>query len=200
MVYVVGLGPGNVDYIIPKAIETIEKVQVVLGFKRALEVINFIKVKQIEISSIKQVIDIINSDEYENIAVVASGDPCFFGISDYIKKNSIKEIKVIPGISSFQYLMANLNKMWQGAYLGSLHGREDNFLENTKKYNLSVWLTDNKNTPAYLCKILLENGIHCHIYIGEKLSYEDENIVSGKPEQFVHMEFNNLSILVVEKN
>ena len=33
MIYIVGLGPGHEDYILPKAIKTLEKCHIVVGFK-----------------------------------------------------------------------------------------------------------------------------------------------------------------------
>lgn len=36
MVYIVGLGPGNKDYILPKAIDTLKKSNVIIGFSRLI--------------------------------------------------------------------------------------------------------------------------------------------------------------------
>ena len=36
MVYIVGIGPGSPKYIIPLAVETMEKVDVIIGFERAI--------------------------------------------------------------------------------------------------------------------------------------------------------------------
>ena len=40
MIYIVGLGPGHEDYILPKAIKTLAKCHIVVGFKRALDSLN----------------------------------------------------------------------------------------------------------------------------------------------------------------
>ena len=34
--------------------------------------------------------------------------------------------------------------------------------------------------------------------IGEYLSYENERILEGKPEEFINVDFSDMSILVVE--
>ena len=67
--------------------------------------------------------------------------------------------------------------------MGSMHGREENFIEVVKENKLSIWLTDKKNTPSELSKRLIENSIDCTIYVGENLSYEDENITIGSPRE-----------------
>ena len=36
MVYIVGLGPGNKDYILPKAIDVLNKSDEIIGFRRLI--------------------------------------------------------------------------------------------------------------------------------------------------------------------
>ena len=52
MIYIVGLGPGHKDYIMPKALEIMEKSDVIIGFKRAIESLDFINNKKIYISKL----------------------------------------------------------------------------------------------------------------------------------------------------
>ncbi|MGL5417025.1 MAG: precorrin-6y C5,15-methyltransferase (decarboxylating) subunit CbiE [Clostridium sp.] len=195
MIYVVGIGPGHRDYILGKAIKTLENVDKIIGFSRAIDAVDFINNKKEKIESLLEIIKRV--EEFNgNIAVVASGDPTFFGVSSYINKKTTKEVKVIPGLSSFQYMTSSLNKPWSFAYTGSMHAREDSFIEKIKENELSIWLCDKKNTPNKLCESLLD--IDCIIYIGENLSYENEKLVFGKPKDFIEEEFSDMSILMVE--
>ena len=190
MVYIVGIGPGSREYMLVKTIEILEKSDIIIGFKRAIESIAFIKDKnRILVKTLKEILDIINNNADKSISIVASGDPCFYGISDYINRNYKGELITVPGISSFQYFMAKLNKSWQEAYLGSLHGREENFIEKVKDYKISIWLTDKVNSPEKICKRLFKEKLSVKVYIGENLSYDDERILIGKPEEFIHREF-----------
>lgn len=199
MVYIVGIGPGSREYMLVKAIEILEKSDIIIGFKRAIDSIVFIKDKnRILVKTLKGILDIINNNENKSIAIVASGDPCFYGISDYINRNYKGGLITIPGISSFQYLMSKLNKSWQGAYLGSLHGREENFIEKVKNHKISIWLTDKVNSPEKICKRLFREKLSVKVYIGENLSYDDERILIGKPEEFIHTEFYDLSVVIIE--
>ena len=200
MVYIVGLGPGNKDYILPKAIDTLKKSNVIIGFKRLVNDLDFINTNKIVISSLRETLEYIQQNGQDNIiSLVASGDPTFFGISEYIKKNYPGNIVVIPGISSFQYLTTKLNKSWNYAFTGSVHARNEDFIENVKVNKLSIWLTDNKNNSAFLCKLLNENNIECTVIIGEHLSYENERILQGKPIEFINEEVSDMAILIVEK-
>ena len=200
MVYIVGLGPGSKDYILPKAIDTLKKSNVIIGFKRLVNDLDFINTNKIVISSLRETLEYIQQNGQDNIiSLVASGDPTFFGISEYIKKNYPGNIVVIPGISSFQYLTTKLNKSWNYAFTGSVHARNEDFIEKVKVNKLSIWLTDNKNNSAFLCKLLNENNIECTVIIGEHLSYENERILQGKPIEFINEEVSDMAILIVEK-
>ena len=200
MVYIVGLGPGSKDYILPKAIDTLKKSNVIIGFKRLVNDLDFINTNKVVISSLRETLEYIQNNGQDNIiSLVASGDPTFFGISEYIKKNYPGNIVVIPGISSFQYLTTKLNKNWNYAFTGSVHARNEDFIEKVKVSKLSIWLTDNKNNSAFLCKLLNENNIECTVIIGEHLSYENERILQGKPIEFINEEVSDMAILIVEK-
>jgi len=201
MIYIVGLGPGRRDYIMIKALEIMKKSDSIIGFKRAIESLDFIDNKKIYINKLSDIDKYICSEENEdnNISIVASGDPTFYGITNYIKSKTNQEINIIPGISSFQYLTCKLKLPWNNAYLGSLHGRYEEFLDKIKDNELSIWLTDKENNPTILCKTLHMAEINCKVIIGENLSYEDEIISEGSPEEFLNTTFSPLSIFIVEK-
>jgi len=198
MVYIVGIGPGSPKYIIPLAVETMGNVDVIIGFERAIMSIPKVKTKKIIVKTLKGIIDYINENVEKDIAIVASGDPCFYGITNYIKVNYKNQIEIIPGISSFQYLMCKLQKPWQNAYLGSMHGRQEEFIEIVRVHRASVWLTDKSNSPQALCKALFDNNIKATVYVGEELSYEDERIIKGLAQDIKDKTFNDLSVVVIE--
>ena len=198
MVYIVGIGPGSPKYIIPLAVETMEKVDVILGFGRAAMSIPNINVEKIIVKTLKDIMDYIKENIDKDIAIIASGDPCFYGIVNYINNNFIGEIEIVPGISSFQYLMCKLKKPWQDARLGSMHGRQEEFIEIVLKHKISVWLTDKSNSPQALCRKLYDNNIKATIYVGEELSYENERIIKATVEEIKDKVFNDLSVVVIE--
>ncbi len=198
MIYIVGIGPGSYDYMLKKAENIINNSDYVIGFSRAIDTLeSIIKGEKIKVKTLKEILDYINILEGD-ISILASGDPLFYGIADYISKNFNGKFEIIPGISSFQYLTAKTKRVWSRAFLGSMHGREGEFLEHIKKNNKTIWLTDNKNTPKSLCEILIKNNIDCTVIVGENLSYNDERIVRGNPKEILNYEFSNLSVMMVE--
>ena len=78
LIYIVGLGPGNTDYILKRATDILKEADYILGFERALKSLDFIygeKVYMKKLSDLDKFI--IDKSEYENkiICIVASGDP-----------------------------------------------------------------------------------------------------------------------------
>ena len=200
MIYIVGIGPGHKDYILKKAIDILKEADYIFGFERALNSLDFVsgqKVYMKKLSDIDKFIIDENKHKDKTVCIAASGDPTFYGITNYIKNKTNIEFEIIPGISSFQYLTSKVKLPWNTAILGSLHGRKDEFLEKVKKNNTTIWLTDNENNPSELCKILCENNIDCKVIIGENLSYEDEEITIGKPQEFINRDFKHLNIFIV---
>lgn len=199
MLYIVGIGPGNKEYILPKAVNILKKCNIILGFSRAIKSVDYIEGEKIIINSLEKILSISNEYKDSDVAIVASGDPTFYGITNYLKKNYDGHIEVIPGVSSFQYLTSKLNITWNNAFVGSLHGREEEFIKKVKEHEISIWLTDKKNNPSKLCTDIINESIKCNIIVGENLSYENEVITQGDPNKFIGNEYSDLSILIIEK-
>ncbi|MGL4997869.1 MAG: precorrin-6y C5,15-methyltransferase (decarboxylating) subunit CbiE [Cetobacterium sp.] len=178
---VVGLGPGNLDYCTAAGIESIKNSEIVIGGKRQLEEINQL-LKNQEIFEMKKLEDMKNfvkSNSKKEITFVVSGDTGYYSLLTYLKSSfENREFKVIPGISSFQYLFSKLEMTWENYELCSIHGRENDFIKLFKLSQFGVvLLTDEKNNPNEISKVLVQNEIFdVEIVIGERLSYEDERI------------------------
>lgn len=200
-VYVVGLGPGHRDYILPIALKVINNSEVIIGGKRHLESIDTeSKETYILDGRLESFIDFIKQNYNEKkIAVVVSGDTGFYSLLKYIKRNLNKEIiEVIPGISSMQYMFSKLGESWDDAYIGSLHGREENFIEKIKKYKKVGLLTDKKWTPSSIANELVKNNLSDRtIYVGENLSYEDEKIYKFKENDIKENAPYKMSVVVI---
>ena len=60
MIYIVGLGPGHRDYMTKKALDILEKSDVILGFNRAIDSLDFIEKRKIKVNKISEILNIIN--------------------------------------------------------------------------------------------------------------------------------------------
>ncbi len=173
MIYVVGIGPGDPKYLTNVAEDIIFKSDYVLSYKRVKETIEPMA-KIIEIESLKEITDFLDEHMGEDvdISVLASGDPSFFGIGEYLSKRY--KVKTIPGISCVSYMAGYENISLNDVTSISFHGRELNrdLISNDK---LMIY-TDSKNNPDSISKWLYSEGYRGEIVVGFNLSYDDEAI------------------------
>ena len=173
MIYVVGIGPGNPKYLTNIAEDIIFKSDYVLSYKRVKETIEPMA-KIIEIDSLKEITDFLDEhlDKDVDISVLASGDPSYFGIGEYLSKRY--KVKTIPGISCVSYMAGYENISLNDVTSISFHGRELNkdLISNDK---LMIY-TDSKNNPDSISKWLYGEGYRGKIVVGFNLSYDDETV------------------------
>jgi cobalt-precorrin-7 (C5)-methyltransferase len=194
MIKVVGMGPGNIQYMTMEAIDVIKAAEEVIAFGRIAETAHKIVDKVIEVHKVDEIIHNLVRDR--STAILASGDPCFFGIVNYLERAGVIIDEVIPGISSIQYMMAKLKKSWHNAELLSLHGRDED-INKVLKSKLSIILTDSRNTPDSISKRFSAHGMLGKIYTGYNLSYEDENILVNNIGEEIEP-LGNISVVVIE--
>lgn len=173
MIYVVGIGPGDPKYLTNVAEDIIFKSDYVLSYKRVKETIEPMA-KIIEIESLKEITDFLDEHMGDDvdISVLASGDPSFFGIGEYLSKRY--KVKTIPGISCVSYMAGYENISLNDVTSISFHGRELNrdLISNDK---LMIY-TDSKNNPDSISKWLYSEGYRGKIVVGFNLSYDDEAV------------------------
>lgn len=194
MVQVIGMGPGNIKNLTLEAFDKIKEAEIVVAFGRISKTAEIIKKPVYTISRVGELMDYV--EKYPKVTVLASGDPCFYGIIQYIRDKGIEIESITPGISSFQYMMAKLQKSWQGANFISMHGREEE-LNKALTSKTSIILTDSVNTPDRISKRLDEIGLRGQIFVGFNLSYEDERIIALDIGDKIEVE-SSLSVMVVE--
>ncbi len=181
-VYIVGMGPGTADYLIPEAKMEIERADCLIGAQRLLSVFSYPDKKVIRLEGhFKEVIPYIKKNKNkERIAVLVSGDPGLYSFLGTIRAVLKKEeYAVIPGISALQLAFAKIGESWQDAKIISIHGRKKEGLAKKVKGSGKVFLfTDTKFPPEKIAGYLLRNGIkNRRAIVFEALTYPNEKIV-----------------------
>lgn len=197
--YIVGVGPGNPEYILPIAKKTILASDVVIGGERNIQSFD-IKEKEIIYikSKLSEIVEYIKKNREKKISVIVSGDTGFYSMLGFISKNFERnEYIVIPGISSIQYMFSKIGVMWNDAFIGSVHGRELDYIEKVNSYKFIGLLTDNINTPNNIAEKFKDmNDII--MYVGENLSYENEKITRGSPDEIIAGKYDKLNVVIIE--
>ena len=203
-IYVLGVGPGAKSYLPPVTVEKAAGCDILVGGRRSLALFEDMKKETIEITGrLDPVIEVIRQKrDGKKIAVLVSGDT---GIYSFLPKLAgvfgRDALEVYPGISAIQYFFARLGLCWHEAGFISLHGRSLDDLAllagNSKRL---VVFTDPKHTPALICRRLVEAGLtEKRIYLGEDLSYPEEKISSGRPQDFTGYEASKLNLVIIER-
>lgn len=194
MIRVIGMGPGSLKYVTPEAVEKVKAADIVLAFGRIAETALQIRPDVQQINRVEELLTQLDSQK--DMAVLASGDPCFYGIVETLQKKEIQIEEVIPGLSSVQYLMSKLKMSWQDAALLSFHGREGS-LEHIRNHKRAITLTDSKYTPDKISRLLWENDIRGSITAGFDLSYPTERIIRKRIGEAIEAE-SILAVVVIE--
>lgn len=194
MLTIAGIGPGNPKYLTIEVLDAIKAAKYILAFGRVAKTLSTIREDIVEVNKVDEVLDYLK--DKEDVLLLASGDPNFFGIVDFIKRKGVKIAKVLPGLSSFQYLMARLEKPWQEAKFISLHGRNGS-LESVRDYKLSIVLIDKDNNPAFISQELHKLNIKGEMYIGFDLSYDSEKLMKINIGEDVE-DYSSLGVVVIE--
>lgn len=202
MINVIGLGPGNTDYITKLGEKLIQNSDVVIGGKRNLESIVDFEGEKIEISSnLKEIVEYINNNKHKQISVIASGDPLIYGIGRYLSKNIDKEdLNIVSGISSLQYIFSKVHIDMNDLYITSSHGKTPDF-DYVLSHKKVCMVTDKIIGPKEICKQILDRNLEKTIVVGENLSYDNERVTIGSPEDILKLEdFDMCVVVILDKN
>lgn len=201
--YIVGIGPGSSEYLTQAAVEVVQKSDVIIGSKRALDLFQ-VDIPKVELDPKKMKDSLMDALNFvkkgKNVALLSTGDPGFSGVlKPILNLNKDIEIEVIPGVSSIQLCAAKLKISWDNANLITMHGKgfSKKIVDLINNGKPSIILPDFK--PSELAKFLIQNGVDGNrkATVCEKLSYEDERIFETSLIDISKMYFSYMSIIVI---
>ena len=202
-IVVVGIGPGNPDYIVPKGLKAIEQAKFLVGGRRALNQFAADGQETCPITAdIQGVMDFIRAKvKLDHVVAMVSGDPGYYSLLDALRRDfPAKQITVIPGISAMQYAFARLALPWHDATLASFHGRTPAAQDMAyKQGKILGLLTDSKYNSQTIAEILLQAGWPQTqtMHICSRLSYDDEKVVTTTLGEAINLPAVTHCILII---
>ena len=194
---VAGIGPGEADYILPAVIKKMKKAHTVIAAKRILPVLKelcqdvnseadsenskpvFLAMGKIK-DTLEQIGEILSKGQ--DVVMAVSGDPLMYSLYRTICNDPISEgweVDLIPGVGSLQMLGAAFGETMEEALIISVHGRA--------------------KTAGSIALAVAENHMdHVTVCAGANLSYEDELLESGTPEEMVQKEFPSICVAMIK--
>lgn len=201
--YIIGIGPGRPEFVYPLAAQLIAQAEVLIGGRRNLaELAQPGQETMVIDRGLAAVADYIGENwQNRRLVVLASGDTSLFSVRAYLQKRLPQvPFAVLPGISSLQYLLArrglNLNEL----KIITLHGSNSaNLLNTVMRERCTAIFTGGENSPQAIAgRLAALDFADLTLTVGENLSYPDERVVSGTPQQIAAQQFADLSLMLVE--
>lgn len=203
-VFVIGVGPGSPDYILPLALRRIKKSDCLMGAGRLLDLFRALRKEEIPIENrFQKVIPYIKKHkDKKRIAVLVSGDAGLYSLLEMIsRKLGRDEYEVIPGVSALQVAFARIGESWQGAKIITLHGRKaGNLIKSARQSPKLFVFTDPEFPPNEIAAYLLKKGMkNRRAIVLENLSYPNERIVDTDIKTLSAMGKFGLCVMIIKK-
>lgn len=203
-VWVIGMGPGHLDYVTPAALNKARSCQVLVGVDRYLALFADSQADKITLSGDLQTLltGLRQTRGDRQIGFLVTGDPGMYSLLPMVKDIFGAEATgAVPGISSVSYLAACAGRSWQDCEVISLHGRDalDGLTRKTgNRRNIAV-LTDPGHPPQAVAAALLQAGWENHtVIIGSRLSWPDETIIETDLTSAAGMSLDGMSVMIIE--
>lgn len=203
MIYVVGIGPGNIKYGLRGNDVVMEKSIAIIGAQRQIESIpeQFHKkcvVAPKKLKDLQQLIETYSFKEKENITLLASGDPFVYGLGKWLSEKYLGHVEVMPGISSMQYMASKINLPMNDAYLTSSHAKTPNF-DLIMSLEKVFMVTDDKIGPYQIAQEIINRNLKRVLFIGENLSYPNEKIVKIDPKDVENKKYEMNVVVILDE-
>lgn len=198
-----GLGCGTAATVTAEVRTALEEAEILVGAARLLESLpEGLTPRRMCAVKPREIVEALRASGCERACVLYSGDSGFYSGARVLLPllaEEDMEVRVLPGVSSVQYLSAKLGRPWQDWLLRSAHGVDCDAVEAVCRGAPVCFLTGGALGPGGLCRRLAEAGLgNLPVTVGENLSYPEERLTQGTAADFAGREFAPLSVLLAE--
>ncbi len=204
---VIGIGSGGLDAAQKHLLDGCHAVVVSTRYRHLAEGVN---AEILPIAPVRKMLDNLAAVlDQGSAAVLASGDPLFFGIGrTLINRFGPERVRLYPALSSMQLACARFRVPWDDMAFLSAHGRKpDDLPARILRHEKVMILTDSRNTPDMIARTLLDTLINVRdrarigrlrVRVAENLGLDDERLVEGGLEEIAGQRFGPLNVVLVE--
>lgn len=201
---VIGIGPDGAAGLSARTREILGTADLVFGSDGALRLLPELVAERVPIGGdLPAAVEKLRANlGKKQIAVVATGDPLFYGTARYLcEKVGAEHFEVVPHVSSMQLAFARIKETWEEAYLTDLAARPlDEVLDKVRTAETVGLFTTESAHPARIAGELLARGIdYFTAWVCENLGGKDERITRGELSEIRDMKFDPLNILILKR-
>jgi precorrin-6Y C5,15-methyltransferase (decarboxylating) len=205
-IQIVGVGDDGAEGLTSSARRLLEQAEVVVGAAPVLEAVSGVcpRAERVVIGTdLEAVLQALQKARGRRTAVLAAGDPLFYGIARFLCQRLGKErFEVVPHVSSMQLAFARVKESWDEAYLANLASvAVDVVVEKIRNAEKIGLFTTDAATPAHVAQALLTRGIdYFSVYICENLGSPDERVTQGTLSEVGQQSFGPLNVMILVRH
>lgn len=200
-VYIIGVGDDGAEGLTAAASQLIAQSEILIGSRSALSAATNERAERVEVAAdfdglIQQVAD--HPDK--RIAILASGDPLFYGTARFLCDRFGKDrFEVVPHVTSMQLAFARVKESWDEAYLTNLASQQlDRVVERVRTAEkVGIFTTEQQPPRAVAAALLARHIDYFHAYVCENLGSPDERVTQGELADLVGQEFSPLNVMIL---
>lgn len=201
---IVGVGPDGLAGLPALAREKLAAAEMLFGSEAALRLLPELPAERVPIGTdLPAIVETLRASlGRKRIAVVAVGDPLFYGTARYLMDRvGPDSFDVVPHVSSMQLAFARLKETWEDAYLTDLAAKPlDAVLDRIRIAETVGLFTSEAYPPGRIARELLARGIdYFKATVCENLGGKDERITAGSLADLVGQSFDPLNILILKR-
>ncbi|SDZ00998.1 precorrin-6y C5,15-methyltransferase (decarboxylating) subunit CbiE [Tindallia californiensis] len=206
-IFVIGMGPGHPDYLLPAAKEALKQCDLLAGGARLIESAEAFSAEKVETFPLRgelkawchQLQEKMQQNPEGQTGLLLSGDTgCHSLVPVLHRYFDPNALILVPGISSIQLFLSHLQLPWTNGPVISLHGRRHQWMDVLRHHFFINLLTDAGSSPDLLAKELLDAG-HAEAYmaVGENLSYKHQRLLLGTPAEIIQQAPYQMNVAVI---
>ncbi|MCC9600691.1 precorrin-6y C5,15-methyltransferase (decarboxylating) subunit CbiE [Stieleria sp. JC731] len=201
-IHIVGIGDDGLDGLTGHAKSLLTSAELVIGSTALINRLgSAVTAEKIEcnggLDELKQAL----ADLPEKPTVLlASGDPLFYGIANYLTETIGKErFEIVPHVSSMQLAFARVKESWDDAYLSNLAVQPlDRVVDMIRSAERVGLFTTDSITPSVVAEALLDRRIdYFNAYVCENLGTPRETVTQGDLQSIRGQSFSSLNVMVL---
>lgn len=198
----IGIGEDGLDGLCPAARTLLAQARLVIGGARHLKLAGKLDAEtMIWPSPLTDALPSILARRGEPVAILASGDPFFYGVGGWLGAHIPREeMRSLPAPSAFSLAAARLHWSLQDCQLVSLHGRDfERIIPALQPAAKILCLSWDETTPPRLAQLLRERGLgQSNMIVMEAMGGPRERLRASMAQAFDIADIDPLNLVALE--
>ncbi|OYP35014.1 precorrin-6y C5,15-methyltransferase (decarboxylating) subunit CbiE [Rhodopirellula sp. MGV] len=201
-IHIVGIGDDGLDGLTGHAKSLLTSAEMVIGTSALLNRLNdSVPAVRVECNGgLDELKSAIAELPDKQTVLLASGDPLFYGIANYLTETVGKDrFEIVPHVSSMQLAFARVKESWDDAYLSNLAVQPlDRVVDMIRSAERVGLFTTDSITPSVVAEALLDRRIdYFNAYVCENLGTPRETVTRGDLQSIRGQSFSPLNVMVL---